>query len=153
MGKRKRIYLDEMVLTFLSGAKEYSGPKKEVKAIEALRVTILSGSVVLVVSFVHRLALSGYKNRKRRGKMRHVWNSSGVDVFRSKHFDRLMRQVMATGLGRRDAAHVAAARVADATLLTLDREMLHLARRHRGLFGIVCRPSEWTGSSNEAEEE
>lgn len=153
MAKRKLIYLDDVVLTFASGAKEYRGSKREAAAISALRVGIVSGHLDMAQSFVHRFGLSRYANRGRRGQMAGFLRLTSTFIRRTRQFDVICRALQDCGLSVDDAAHVAAARIADATLLTFDKQVLHLASQYPILLGRVTRPSRWLRQTHGKEEE
>ena len=154
MTGKELIYLDDMVLTYFCGAKEFRGSLKESRGIEALRIAVLSGTASLVASFAHRAALRKYLHRGRRARMSGIVRFAPVKLMkRNKRFYELFRPIRGTGLDRGDAAHAAIARLIGATLLTFDKEMLRLAHAHKALFGKVVTPSQWLGHANAAEEE
>lgn len=153
MGKRRLIYLDDVVLTFASGAKDYRGSKREAAALAAVRIGIASGHIDMAQSFVHRIGLARYANRKRRGQMAAFLRLAGTYIRRTRQFDVICRALKDCGLSVDDAAHVAAARIAEATLLTFDKQVLHLASLYPILLGRVTRPSRWLRQTHGKEEE
>ncbi len=153
MGSRKLIYLDDVTLTYLSGAKQCLGPRSLIRALESLRVAVLSGQVTLASSFVHVAALKMYKHRGRRARMRSVLVLATVRVKNLKNVAAMAAQILKTGLAPKDSLHVACARRLGALLLTTDKQMLHLARRHPALFGQVQKPQDWARTIHGNEEE
>ncbi|CAG0929300.1 hypothetical protein PLCT1_01003 [Planctomycetaceae bacterium] len=152
MPKRQRIYLDEMVLTFASGAK-FQRARKEESALILVRLELARSLVELVKSYVHVAQLRLYADWTRRARMKAFLSAATVTIKRSRRLDLLAAKMRRVGASRGDALHASSARLAGAALLTLDKELLALAKRHPLLFGVVLKPSQWIRGRYGSEEE
>jgi len=136
------IYCDSNVLSVLATGRGLEERPEEERAINELRVKLLTNEVVLINSYVLRAELGAYGDPRNRALRRELLKRARKVVIRTRTIDRRSTQLRTiAALSLRDAQHIACAEAAGAkALLTYDKHMLDAARFAKV---AVIRPSEY----------